>query len=152
MADLFNGKYRIPSARLAGYDYGAHGLYYVTICTRNRECYFGDIAVESQGFATLRATKIGTIAHQCWLEIPQHFPFVELDEFVIMPNHVHGILFFNRPDYREWKSNAFGPQSKNLGSVIRGFKAGVKNMPPPITLNFHGSHGITTALLGQRKN
>lgn len=43
-----------------------------------------------------------------------------------MPNHIHGILFFNKPDYNEWKPNTFGPQSKNLAAVIRGYKAAVK--------------------------
>jgi len=54
------------------------------------------------------------------------FPFAELDEFVVMPNHIHGILFFNPPYLRDWTTNKFGPQSKNLASVIRGYKASVK--------------------------
>jgi len=81
---------------------------------------------ETQNFASLRHTVIGEIANQYWTEIPKHFPFVELDEYVVMPNHVHGILFFNKPDYADWKPGKFGPQSKTLGSVIRGYKAGVK--------------------------
>ena len=54
------------------------------------------------------------------------FPFVELDEFIAMPNHIHGILFFNVPWLCGWTTNKFGPQSKNLASVIRGYKASVK--------------------------
>ena len=49
-----------------------------------------------------------------------------MDEHVIMPNHLHGILFINKPDHNEWQPNKYGPQSLNLGSIIRGFKAGVK--------------------------
>jgi REP element-mobilizing transposase RayT len=51
---------------------------------------------------------------------------VELDEFVVMPNHIHVILFFNRPDKIDWQPNKFGVQSKNLGAVIRAFKSSVK--------------------------
>jgi len=51
---------------------------------------------------------------------------MELDEFVIMPNHIHGILFINKPEKENWNFNKFGSQSQNLASVIRGFKASVK--------------------------
>ena len=126
--DKYQNKYRIPSARLQGYDYGSNGMYYVTICTKNREHYFGEIVttVETGNCPSLQPTIIGNIANQYWTEIPKHYPFVELDEFVIMPNHIHGILFFNKPDYNEWKPNQFGVQSKNLGAVIRGFKSTTK--------------------------
>jgi putative transposase len=121
----YNNIYRIATSRLTNWDYGSHGFYFITICTRNKEKYFGDIipAVETQNFASLRFTEIAKIAHQYWTEIPEHFPFVELDEFIIMPDHIHGILFFNKSDYHNWKANSFGPQSKNLASVIRGYKS-----------------------------
>ena len=137
MTDKFQNKYRIPSTRLRGYDYGAHGLYSVTICTKNRTCFFGTIVatprenavtVETHNCASprLRPTQIGQIAMDYWAEIPKHYPFVELDEFVVMPNHIHGILFFNRPDKTDWQPNKFGAQSQNLGAVIRAFKSSVK--------------------------
>ncbi|MFC1613267.1 transposase [Patescibacteria group bacterium] len=134
--------------RWQGYDYSREGFYFVTICTKNREFYFGDIVgtqdfafIQSQPFPQLQATKIGKIAEECWREIPDHFPFVTLDEFVIMPNHIHGIIIIddnaktqnvgtqnvgtqNLAFLREYK-NQFGPQSKNLSSIIRGFKIGV---------------------------
>ncbi|GHT17345.1 hypothetical protein FACS189429_1220 [Bacteroidia bacterium] len=115
-SDKYKGKYRIPSNRLYGYDYCANGCYYVTICTKNREHSFGEIVqtnddvqrdVETRLIASLPAaqsptflqpTPIDEIAEKYWLEIPQHFPFVVLDEFVIMPNHIHGILFFCKDD------------------------------------------------------
>jgi REP element-mobilizing transposase RayT len=71
-------------------------------------------------------TQIGEIAHRYWTEIPKHFPFVELDAFVIMPDHVHGVLFLNRPKYESWRTNSFKPQSENLASIVRGYKAAVK--------------------------
>jgi len=124
---LYKNKYRIEPARLKNWDYGSHGLYFITICTQNRECYFGEIAhVETHNYASLRKTEIGNIADKFWEEIPNHFPFIELDQYIIMPNHIHGILFFNKPNYDEWNPNKFGPQSKNLASVIRGYKSSVK--------------------------
>jgi putative transposase len=145
MSDKFQNKYRIQSARLQNWDYGSNAMYFVTICTQNRVQYFGNI-VETQNFAspqiqspTMQLSEIGKIANQYWNEIPLHFPFVELGEFVVMPNHVHGIIIINKPDdanavvvetqnfasLRE-QQNKFGPQSKNLASIIRGFKSGVK--------------------------
>ena len=131
MPEKFRNKYRIPSNRLQGFDYGSHGMYFVTICTKDRMHYFGEIAntppgVETGNCPSLRMTEVGNIAQQCCMEIPQHYPFVVLDEFVIMPNHTHGILFFNLPDKTDWTPNVFGVQSKNLGAVIRAYKSSVK--------------------------
>jgi REP element-mobilizing transposase RayT len=77
------------SPRLQGYDYRSNGAYFVTICSAQREWIFGEIV---EGRMMLSA--IGIIAARMWDEIPGHFPHIELDAFVIMPNHVHGILVF----------------------------------------------------------
>ena len=120
----FRGKYRIDSARLTDYDYGSNGVYFVTICTRNKDCFFGDILEGLNGFSLI-PTPIGRQAVACWLAIPEHFPFVVLDEFQIMPNHIHGLLCIDKPEYDDWQPNVFGPQSKNLASIVRGYKIGV---------------------------
>ena len=73
--------------RLRHFDYASEGWYFVTICTQNREFYFGEIKDRQMVF-----TGIGEIARQLWTEIPAHFPGAELGEFVVMPNHVHGII------------------------------------------------------------
>jgi len=73
--------------RLRGYDYATTGAYFVTICTRDRLCLFGEIADDA-----MRLSAAGEIAAACWCEIPTHFTCVELDAFVTMPNHVHGII------------------------------------------------------------
>lgn len=91
--EKFKGKYRIPSARLQTWDYGSNGMYFITLCTKNRGHYFGEI-VQTQ----LIASQIGELAAKYWHEIPEHFPFVNLDEFVVMPNHVHGIIIIDKPD------------------------------------------------------
>jgi putative transposase len=81
-------KHHRRSIRLKGYDYSTDGAYYVTIVTQGRECLFGAI-VDGE----MRLNEYGEIVKKWWNEIPIHFPTVELGVFVIMPNHVHGIIF-----------------------------------------------------------
>ena len=81
-------KHHRRSIRLRDYDYSQAGVYFITLCTQNRKCLFGEI---SDGQMVLNDA--GRVADKCWCDIPVHFPRVELDEWVIMPNHVHGILF-----------------------------------------------------------
>lgn len=91
----FKGKYRIESTRLQNWNYGWDGVYFVTIVTKNRQCFFGEISKTKQ----MILSEIGKIAEQSWIEIPSHFPFVELDEFVVMPNHIHGIIIINKKGF-----------------------------------------------------
>ena len=126
---LYLDKYRIDTARLLGHDYGQTGQYFITICTHKRQPYFGEIKPASGALqdASLLGTALAARALECWQEIPQHFPFAEPDSFVVMPDHIHGILFFHRPSDRVAQpASTFGPQSDNLASVVRGFKVGVK--------------------------
>ncbi|GAB4531582.1 MAG: hypothetical protein Kow0063_11050 [Anaerolineae bacterium] len=76
------------SIRLKGYDYTQPGAYFVTMCTHNRAYLFGAV-VDGE----MRLNALGEVARQCWLAIPDHLPHATLDEFVIMPNHVHGIIW-----------------------------------------------------------
>jgi len=94
MPEKYKNKYRIPSARLAGYDYAQEGLYFATICTDCRDAPLGRL---TNFFGEIKNGKMilsdaGKIAENYWQEIPSHFPMVNLDEFVVMPNHIHGIL------------------------------------------------------------
>ncbi|MBK7009222.1 MAG: hypothetical protein IPH36_11620 [Saprospiraceae bacterium] len=75
------------SIRLRGYDYGQPGYYFITICCQDRACLFGEV-VECK----MILNQAGKIAYECWLAIPQHYPKTALHEFIIMPNHVHGII------------------------------------------------------------
>jgi len=112
------------SIRLKGHDYASNGLYFVTICTFNQECYFGEVNRDS-----MILNQTGRKAYSCWQAIPVHYPHALLHEFVVMPNHVHGIIEMcpnspwpgNTPDTR----NQFHSPRLTLGSVIRGFKSGV---------------------------
>ena len=92
--EKYQNKYRIPPARAPFWDYAWNASYFVTVCTQNRICWFGNV-VNGQ----MVLSEIGEIAHQCWSDIPIHFPFVKLDAFVVMPNHVHGIVTIDKSDY-----------------------------------------------------
>lgn len=90
MSEKFQGKYRNESARLQSWDYGKNASYFVTICTHDREHYFGEIQKHK-----MHVSPAGAIAHVLWNEIKNHAQHVELGEFVVMPNHIHGILILN---------------------------------------------------------
>ena len=86
----FRNKYRIPSARLTGWDYRNAGAYFITICTHNREHFFGECT-----HGKMKLSTPGMIAQGCWYQIPFLNPHVSLGAFVVMPNHVHGVLILD---------------------------------------------------------
>ena len=75
------------SLRLEEYDYSFVGAYFVTICTWGRKCLFGEIADSIMGL-----NETGQIVQSNWEDLPNRFPSIEIDEFVVMPNHIHGII------------------------------------------------------------
>jgi REP element-mobilizing transposase RayT len=83
----FRNKYRIESARLQGWNYGNPGAYFITICTHNRIHHFGE-CVDNR----MKLSTIGLIVQGCWFEIPRLNIHVRLGEFIVMPNHIHGVL------------------------------------------------------------
>ncbi len=123
MAEKYQNKYRIASARLQTWDYGWNAAYFVTICTKNKEYFFGNI---TDGKMHLSDT--GNIAHKFWMEIPNHFPFTRLGEFIIMPDHMHGIIIIDNID------DFPNGQTPNLGvsSVLDIPKLGVSSSAPGI--------------------
>jgi putative transposase len=128
---LYKNKFRVDSTRLKDWDYSSTVYYFVIICTKRHVCFFGEV-VEGE----MKLTSLGVVALKSWQEIPHHFPHVKLDAFVVMPNHIHGIVIIESDDQivetqnfaslQEFQPNKFGPQSKNLASIIRGYKIGVK--------------------------
>jgi putative transposase len=113
------------SVRLPGYDYGQAGGYFVTICAHQRACLFGDIV---DGETHLSA--FGQVVAEIWEGMPEHHPHVELDAFVVMPNHVHGILHILRrgtacraPTYTT--ARFAEPVPGSLPTIIRSFKSAV---------------------------
>ncbi|MBR8828962.1 MAG: transposase [Gomphosphaeria aponina SAG 52.96 = DSM 107014] len=114
------------SIRLQGYNYRQPGAYYVTICTKARQCLFGDVVN-----GKMRLNHFGYIAFSCWGAIPAHFPQVELDTFVVMPNHLHGILIITdtlvgAPQCGAPTKEQFGkPVAGSIPTVIRSYKGAV---------------------------
>ena len=187
--EKFLGKYRISSIRLQSWDYASSGMYFVTLCTKNRDHYFGHIIqseIEKEHFE-IQLSEIGKVVESEWIRTPEIRPDmnIELGEYQVMPNHFHAILIIGDNQYNspgmnkdndknpviphrdamlaspidlslesgdETKNeshsysdnhsifeletqiilqtntkdkNKFAPQSKNLGSVMRGFKSAV---------------------------
>jgi REP-associated tyrosine transposase len=115
-------KHHRRSIRLQGYDYSQAGAYYVTIVTYQRDCLFGEIMNEGTV-----SSDFGKIADECWQAIPDHFPNVDLGAYVVMPNHVHGIIIIRRGTiYRAPTVEQFGrPTQGSLPTIIRTYKAAV---------------------------
>lgn len=88
---LYKNKYRIESTRLDVWDYSKYRYYFITVCTREKKCFFGNADEDK-----VLLNKFGEIVRKIWFQIPKQFDDVELDEFVIMPNHLHGIIFISR--------------------------------------------------------
>lgn len=137
MQEKFQNTYRIGSTRLQSWDYASEGMYFVTICTKNREHYFGTIEN-----GKMNLSELGQIVENEWLKTPEIRPDMnlELGAFVVMPNHFHAILIIGKNEFNTTRrttmhcdstgyntdsKNQFAPQSKNLASVTRGFKSSV---------------------------
>lgn len=108
MSDKYKNKYRIESTRLRIWDYGWDGAYFVTVCTHNRINFFGKISDDKMQFS-----EIGQIIEKYWNEIPNHFPFANLEAFVVMPNHIHGIVMIDKN-----KNNNLFVETPNLGVSV----------------------------------
>jgi putative transposase len=136
--EKFKEKYRISSARLPLWNYNSAAAYFVTICTHNRTHFFGEVVG-----GEVQLTEIGLVVRDEWLKTPGIRPDMnmDLDEFVVMPNHFHGIIGIGENKFNTGgmdnncrdamhgvstvAENQFGPQRKNLASIIRGFKSAV---------------------------
>ena len=97
-------RHKRKSIRLRNYDYSRKGCYFITVCAYNREVLFGDVR---RGTTCCALNEIGKAVKKFWTEIPNHFPNVDLDEYIVMPNHIHGILV------RHWGA----PYSKRVQHV-----------------------------------
>ncbi len=147
---LYKNKYRDGTVRLRNWDYRSSAAYFVTICTKEREHWFGKVVnapcINSLGnyTKTMQLSEIGMMVRDEWEKTPGIRPDMNLvlDEFVVMPNHFHGIIIIGDNEYNKSRrcamhgaptiekidtpaNNKFGVQSKNLASVIRGFKSAV---------------------------
>ena len=130
--------------RLQGYDYRNEGWYFVTICTQDRQHFFGAVVQEN-----MCLSDIGQICHDYWQDIPIHFPDITLGEMVVMPNHLHGVigiidpsvgpLKFNGPTVRKpgqnvnFRMSEISPRSGSLSHIIRTYKAACTRVIRQIT-------------------
>lgn len=144
---LFQNKYRIESARMKNWDYRNAGAYFITICTKDRLCHFGKIQN-----GEMQLSDVGKLAEKYWMEIPDHFKNVRLGAFVVMPNHVHGVLILldglvgdgfvetlqcnvsttenanqtditdQPPETNQFMSN-ISPKSGSVSTIIRSYKS-----------------------------
>ncbi len=108
--------FRKNTLRLQGYDYTQAGYYFVTICTRERQCFFGKVAESG-----VNLNEAGLVIQSIWNDLPRRFPAAALDEYIIMPNHIHGIIIL------KGESGAVNA-APELGQVIRTFKAVAAHM------------------------
>ena len=112
------------SIRLPAYDYAQAGAYFVTICTQNRELTFGEV-VKGQ----MILNDPGQMVESVWRELPQHYPGVEVDTFVLMPNHLHGVIILVGAGSRACPDNPGQPQgvsptgTMSLPDVVHRFKS-----------------------------
>jgi REP element-mobilizing transposase RayT len=97
------------SVRAPAYDYATPGAYYITVVTENRVCLFG--AVQDDRFV---ADPAGAVVARIWHELPGRFPSLDLDRFVVMPNHVHGVL---------WLTETSVAQRVSLSAAVGAFKS-----------------------------
>ena len=107
---------------MQNFDYGSDGAYFVTLVTRDRKCVFGDI-VDGQ----MRLNRWGQTASDAWKKSAEIRNEIELDVFVIMPNHVHGIIVIANASKRATSRSPLhaGPTKRSLGAFVGGFKAAV---------------------------
>lgn len=120
------------SLRLKRYDYSQTGAYFITLCSQNKEYLFAKIFEGNEG--NIELNPIGKIASEYWFQIPEHFQNVELDAFIVMPNHIHGIIILSKK-----RAQNIEPQKnsellhnefqhiilQSLGSIIRSYKSSV---------------------------
>ena len=121
MSDKFNNIYKIETTRLKAWDYTKHGKYFVTICIHRREEFFGEI-IDKKMFLS----DIGKIADVELQETEKIRKNIKLDKYVIMPNHIHGIVMINKND-NMIRANSHSPlqrmKPKSISSFIAGYKS-----------------------------
>ena len=111
------------SIRLSGYDYAQPGSYFVTICTQGRECLFGEVHD-----GEMRLSEYGQVVHKEWLVTALIRQEIELDAFVVMPNHVHGIVLITSANAQNVGAHGRAPlhrKPRTLGALVAGFKSSV---------------------------
>jgi REP element-mobilizing transposase RayT len=111
------------SIRLPEYDYRQNGYYFVTICTYRKQCWFGEIINQQ-----MQLNQLGKIADKLWLGLARRFNYINLDYYVIMPNHLHGIIEIKQDLSKnsDFEKRQFGkPIASSLSTIIGSYKSAV---------------------------
>jgi putative transposase len=116
------------SIRWFAYDYAQAGAYFVTVCSEDHVCLFGSVIG-----ATMQLNAVGYVAQECRRQIPGHFENVELDTFVVMPNHVHGIIVIHdamiphvgATHASPLRNAPNGPKPRSVGTIVGSYKSAV---------------------------
>jgi len=108
------------SIRLREYDYSLVGAYFVTVCANGRECLFGDCAD-----GDMRVNDAGRMVVDIWNSLPERFPNVALDEYMIMPNHFHGIIVLEDANERRGEPcvRPYGTHVGSVSRIVQAFKS-----------------------------
>jgi len=117
---------------LKDYDYSLAGAYFVTVCACGRQCLFGEIAD-----GTMRLNRLGTIVQSCWHDLPTHYPHLGLDAFVVMPNHVHGIIVLTDSENLGVRPGLRVGAGSSVGAGLH-VGAGLSPAPTPTGVKRHG--------------
>jgi putative transposase len=113
-------KHHRRSIRLQGAEYG-NGCYFVTICVEQKRLLFGRI-----DNVVIQLSQLGKIAEDCWFQLSKHLPYVQTDVFVVMPNHVHGILFIGPDPVSTIQERQFGQSVRGtLATAVGSYKSAV---------------------------
>lgn len=164
MDSSYRRRRRHNSLRYPGRDYSLPGKYFITICTANRKGWFGTIGPLH---ATTLLSDIGNIAYKFWYEIPRHFPYITLDAFVVLPNHIHGIIIINKNannqvvgslhattlqpqdnNYvKDLTKSLISPKSGSLSVVIRSYKSAVTRYARMVDSDFSWQSGFYDSII-----
>jgi putative transposase len=116
-------KHHRRSIRLKGYDYAQVGGYFLTMIARDRTCLFGEVVA-----GTMVLSDLGKSVQRCWDAIPAHFSNAQLDTFMVMPNHIHGIIVIVGARHASPLPKGIsprGPEPQSIGAIVGSFKSAV---------------------------
>ncbi len=133
------------SIRLKGYDYRRPRAYFFTICTFQMKPIFGEVID-----GVVQLNKFGQVAHGCWVQIPTHFNYVELDQYIVMPNHVFGIIVIRETDPVGAQHASPLQAPTKPGPPVGSFGAVVGSYKSAVTRRINRMRGITGARVWQR--
>jgi len=162
MCSFHRRRFRYNSLRYPGRNYSLPGKYFVTIVTAEKKEWFGTIIN-----GEMQLSDIGSIAYKFWCEIPQHFPYITLGEYIIMPNHIHGIIIINRhvekplvgslhattlplPDDVPMKNKSIlsiSPKEGSLSVIMRSYKSAVTRDARLINKKFSWQSGFYDTII-----